>query len=102
MEHESVIVVLTFCPTTFCLVTHESAILANFGPKMTTFTMLGLVTSLKMMMMVVGVLNFAVPQSTPPSENLTSPRFFGVPGPVCCFDESLTSLEYWALLVLRH
>ena len=38
--------------------------------------MLGLVTSLKMMM-VVGALNFAVPQSTPPSENSTFPSIFG-------------------------
>ena len=35
--------------------------------------MLGLVTSLKMMMLVVVVLNFEVPQSAPPSENLTTP-----------------------------
>ena len=33
---------------------------ANFGPKMTNSTMLGLVTSLKMMMLVVGVLNFTI------------------------------------------
>ena len=35
----NLIVVLTFCPTTFCLATLESAILANFGPKMTNSTM---------------------------------------------------------------
>ena len=62
-------VVLTFCLTTFRLATHMSVNCANFGPEMTNSTMLGLVTSLKMMMMVVGVLNFAVPQSAPPSEN---------------------------------
>ena len=39
------------------LATHESAILPIDGPKMTNSTMLGSVTSLKMMMMVVGVLN---------------------------------------------
>ena len=57
--------------TTLCLASHESAIIAIIaidGPKMTKSTTLGLVTSLKMMM-VVGVLNFAVRQSTPPSEN---------------------------------
>ena len=35
--------------------------------------MLGLVTSPKMTMIVVGVLIFAVPQSAPPNENLTIP-----------------------------
>ena len=61
---------------------------------MTTSTMLGLVTNLKMMMMVVvGVLNFAVPHSTPPSENLTIPRIFECQDPLCRFDESLTLRE---------
>ena len=46
-ERESVVVVLTFCPTTLCLATHVSAILANFGPKMTNSTMLGLVTQIE-------------------------------------------------------
>ena len=41
---------------------------------MTNSTTLGLVTNLKMMVMVVGVLNFAVPQSTPSSENLAIQR----------------------------
>ena len=40
---ESVLVVLTFCPST-CLATDESAIIANVGLKMTNSTMLGLVT----------------------------------------------------------
>ena len=74
-----------FCPTTLCLATHECAILAIDGPKMTNSTTLGLVTSLKMMMMVVGVLNFAVPQSTPPSENLAIQKILWHPDPVCCF-----------------
>ena len=76
---------LPFCPTTLCLATHESAILANDGPKMTNSTTLGLVTSLKMMMMVVGVLNFADPQNTPPSENLAILKILGHQDPVCCF-----------------
>ena len=63
--------------------------LANLGPKMMNSTKLDLVTSLKMMI-VVGVLNFAVPQSTPPRENLGIPRFFGCQDPVCRVDESLT------------
>ena len=73
-----------------------------FGPKMTNSTTLGMVNILNMMMMVAGVLNFAVPQRTPSSENLAIQRFFGVPSLVCCFDESSTSLEYRALLVLQH
>ena len=89
-------------PTTLCLATHESAALAIDGPKMTNSTTLGLVTSLKMMMMVVGVLNFAVPQSPPPSEILAILRIFGVQDPVCCFDESLISMQYKVLLVLQH
>ena len=53
-----------------------SAIFSNFGPGMTNSTMVGLVTSLMMMMMAVGVLNFAVPQSALPIENLTIPSIF--------------------------
>ena len=86
-------VVLTFCPTILCPATHRSAILANLGSKVTNSTMFGLVTSLKMMM-VLGVLSFAVPQSTPPSENSAIRRIFGVQDPVCCFDESLISMEH--------
>ena len=56
----------------------------------------GLVTSLKMMMMMV------VEQSTPPSENLHIQRIFGLQDPVCCFGESLISMEYKILLVLQH
>ena len=57
----SILSFLTICLTICHLATRASAIFANFGPKKTNSTMLGLVTSLKMMM-VVGVLNFAVPQ----------------------------------------
>ena len=63
--------------------------------------MLGLVTSLKMMM-VVGVLNFAISQSTPPCENLAILRICGVLDPVYRFDESLISLKYEVLVVLQH
>ena len=63
---------------------------------------MGLVISLKMMMMMVGVQNFAVPQGTPPNENLAIPRIFGCQDPVCRFDESLTAREYMVLLVLQH
>ena len=49
-------------------------------------------TSLKMMI-VVGVLNFAVPESSPPSENLTIPNYS---------DTSWHSLECRALLLLLH
>ena len=52
--------------------------------------------------MVVGVLNFAVPQSTPSSENLAILRIFGLQDPVCCFGEPLISMEYKVLLVLQH
>ena len=51
-----------------------------------------------MMMMVVGVLNFAVPQSTPPCENLANLRIFGLQDPVCCFGEPLSSMEFWVPL----
>ena len=101
-ERASVVVVLTFCPTTLCLSTHGSAIPVIDGPKMTNSTMLVLVTSLEMMVMVVGVLNFAAPQRTPPSENLAILRIFGDQDPVCRFDESLTSTEYKVLLDLMH
>ena len=50
-----------------------SAKFANFGPKMTNSTTIGLGDQLEDDMMVVGVLNFAVPQSAPPSGNLTIP-----------------------------
>ena len=102
MERESVIVVLTFCPTTFSLATHESAILANLGPEMTNSTMLTSMKMMMMMMMVVGVLNVAVPQSTPPSENLTIPRILGCQDPMCRFDESSPLLEYQVFFVLQH
>ena len=101
----SVNLILSFLPfasPTFCVATHESAKLANFGPKMTHSSMLGLVTSLKMMMTVVGALNFSVPQTTPPSRNFTIPRIFGCQDPVCRFDESLTSRECKVLRVVRH
>ena len=71
-------------------------------PKMTNSTTLGLVTSLKMMVMVVGVLNFAVAQGTPPSENVTIQRIFGLQDPVCCFCGSLLSMECKVLRVLQH
>ena len=94
---------VSFVPPLFGLATHESAILAIDGPKMTNSTTLGLVTSLKMMMMVVGVLNFAAPQSSPTSENLTIVRIFGLQDPVCCVEESLISMEYSkGLLVLKY
>ena len=66
---------LSFIPfvSTLCLATDENAILATDGPKMTNSTTLGLVTSLKMMMKVAGVLNFAFPQSTPPNETVVNP-----------------------------
>ena len=100
---ESVAVVLTFCPTTLCLATRESAIIAIDGSKMTSSTTLGLVTSLKMMMMmVVGVLNSAVAQSAPHHENLAIPTFFGLQDPVCYFDGSLISMDYKVLLVHQH
>ena len=57
---------------------------------------------LQLMMMVVGVLNFAVAQSTPPGENLTIPIFFGLHDPLSGFDESLILIEYKVLLVLQH
>ena len=70
---------------------------------MTNSTTLGLVTSLKMMKMVVGVLIFAAPQSSPTSENLTIVRIFGLQDPVCPVDESLISVEYSkGLLVLKY
>ena len=87
----------TFCPTT----THESATFANLGPKMTNCTMLGLVTGLKMMV-VVGVLNFSIPQRIPSSENLAIPKILESRIQCVVFDESLISLEYKVLLVLQH
>ena len=69
---------------------------------MTNSTTLDLVTSLKMTMMVVDVLNFAVPQSTPSSENLAILRILGLQDPVCCFGESLISMESKVLLILQH
>ena len=74
---------LTICR----LATRASAIFANFGPKKTNSTMLGLVTNLKMMM-VVGVLNFAVPQRAPPNEDSTIPGTLVAKGQVSCFDAS--------------
>ena len=100
-ERESVIVILTFCTTTLCRATHESAILAILGTKRTNFTMLGLVASLKMMM-AIGLLNFAILQSTPPSENSAIPKFLQFRIQCVVFDESLISLEYEFLLVLQH
>ena len=94
---ESNFVFLTFCLTTFRLAIHMSAILAHFGPKMTNSTMLGLVTSLKMMV-VVGVLIFADPQSAPPSENLTIPCILVLQDQVCCSDEFQFPLECWELM----
>ena len=69
---------------------------------MTNSTTLALVTSLKMMMMVVGVLSFAAPQSTPLSENLTILRSFEFQDPVCCLGGSLISMEFQVLLVFQH
>ena len=89
----------TICLTICRLATRASAIFANFGPKKTNSTMLGLVTSLKMMM-VVGVLNFAVPQIVPPNEYLTIPGTPVVNGQVCCFDASCDLLEYKELVLV--
>ena len=55
----------------------------------------GLVTSLKMMM-IVGVLNFAVLQVVPPNECST----LVVKGQICCIDASCHLLEYEELVLV--
>ena len=70
--------------------------------RMTNSTTLGFMISLKMMMLVVGVLNFSVAQSTPPSENLAILRIFWLQDPVCCFEGSLMFMEYEVLRVFQH
>ena len=62
-----------------CLATRAGAFSANFETMKTNFTMLGLVTSLKMMM-VVGVLIFAVLQIVPPNSYSTIPSTLVVKG----------------------
>ena len=88
---------LTICLTICRLATRASAIFANFGPKKSNSTMLGLVTSLKMMM-VVGVLNFAVPQIQSPGcvlGRLLCPRSSASPWftASCCRDGSLAVIQ---------
>ena len=71
--------------------TRAIAIFANFGPKKTNSTMLGLVTSLQMIM-VVGVLNLTVLQSAPPN-GLNHSRYSWSEGVKCIvFDASCVGL----------
>ena len=79
---------LTIC----CLAARASPICANFGPKNTNSTLLGLVPSLKMMMFC-WCSEFAVPESAQPNENLTIPGTFVVKGQVYWFDDSCHLLE---------
>ena len=72
---------------------------ANFGPKKTNSTMLGSVTSLKMMM-VVGVLNFAAPQNVPPNEDSTIPGTLEAKDRACCSRASFHSLECTELVLV--
>ena len=71
------------CLTTFCVATCASAISANFDSMKTNSTMLGLVACLKMMMMVVSVLNFAVLQIVPPNGCSTIPSVLVLQDQVC-------------------
>ena len=61
--------------------------------------MLGLVTSLKMIM-VVGVLNFVVLHIVPPNYCSTIPGTFLVKGQDCCVDASCQLLEYKELVLV--
>ena len=54
------------------------------------------------MVLVFGVLKFAVAQGTPPSENLAILRIFGLQDPVCCSGGSLILMESKVLCVLQH
>ena len=65
------------------LATRAGPISANFESMKTTSTMLGLVTSLKMMMMVVGVLNFAALQI------VSSNSYSTIPGTLVMKGQSL-------------
>ena len=80
---------LTICRLATC----AGAISANFQSMKTNSTTLGSETSLKMMM-VVGVLNFAVLQIVPPNSYPTIPGTLAVKGQVCSVDASCHSLEY--------
>ena len=61
--------------------------------------MLGLVTSLKMMM-VVGLLNLVVLQIVPPNECSTIPSTPVAKDRVCCSDASCHLLEYEELVLV--
>ena len=76
-------IVLTICRLATC----AGAMSANFESMKTNSTMLGLVTSFKMMM-VVDVLNFAVQQIVPTNAYSTIPRTPVVRGQFCSVDAS--------------
>ena len=81
------------------LATCAGAICANFESMKTNSTMLGLVTSLKMMM-VVGVLNFAVLQIVPPNSYSTIPGTLVVKGQFCSVGASCQLLEHKELVLV--
>ena len=86
---------LTICRLATC----AGAISANFQSMKTNSTTLGSETSLKMMM-VVGVLNFAVLQIVPPNSYPTIPGTPVAKGQVCSVGASCHSLEYKELVFI--